>query len=189
MALEDVNEKRFSNEEALRVAQSGFAPGPSFEQFSTAVAKVTTGEEWGSLLNRCLAGEALRVYIAVGKRVGEVACAAPAQENETVIINQLRALVFDSEFSGRLKPESEGGMWWIKEEDLPLERLPAGDENRVFEIGTALCRAMLKAKNIDEARSTKEKDPPYSLRDISVMVVRDSLEKQWHVSLEKRATP
>jgi len=161
MGLENVDEKRFSVEEAVALVGTGFGEVLPFIQ--TVVSAVTLGNSWGNVLRRYLIGESIRIRVGLGGDAG-VFCYPPGADiSDEQVRRQLESVAFDDE-QGRIVPTTE---------------IQGSPSNRVFEIGETVRKVVMKAKSIDVARANQLTDAAYSLREISAMAARESLEAQW----------
>ncbi len=161
MGLENVDEKRFSVEEAVALVETGFDEVLPFVQ--TVVSAVTAGNSWGNVLRRYLIGESIRIRVGLGGDAG-VFCYPPGADiSDEEVRRQLESFAFDDE-QARIVPTSE---------------LLGSPSNRVFEIGEAVRKVVIKAKSIDAERGNQLTDAVYSMREISAMATRESLEAQW----------
>jgi hypothetical protein len=178
MGLENVDEKRFSVEEAVAAAGTDFGKAPPLVQ--PIVSSVTAGNSWANVLRRYLIGESIRICVAIGGDAGVFWYPPGSDISDEVARRQLEDFAFDDE-QGRIVPKSEflGSTGSIAEDDVEIKTRKSGQANRVFEIGETVRKVVIKAKSIDAARGNPSMDAAYSLREITAMAVRERLEEQW----------
>lgn len=178
MGLENVDEKRFSVEEAVAAAGTDFGKAPTLLQ--PVVSSVTAGNSWANVLRRYLIGEPIRICLTVGADAGVFWYPPGSDISDEVVRRQLEDFRFDDD-QGRIvsKSESLGSPESIAEDDVEIKARKSGQATRVFEIGETVRKVVMKAKSIDAARGNPSMDPAYSLREISAMAVRERLEEQW----------
>jgi hypothetical protein len=104
MGLENVDEKRFSVEEAVAVAGTGF--GKASPLLQPVVSSVTAGNGWANVLRRYLNGESIRISVAVGGDAGVFLYPPGSDISDEVVRRQLEDFTFDDD-QGRIVPKSE----------------------------------------------------------------------------------
>jgi hypothetical protein len=178
MALENVDEKRFSVEEAFAAAGIDLGKAPTLLQ--PVVSSVTGGNSWANVLRRYLIGESIRICVAVGSDAGVFWYPPGSDISDESIRRQLENFAFDDE-QGRIVPKSEflGSPEPVAEDEVEIKTGKSGQANRVFEIGETVRKVVMKAKSIDAVRGNPPIDRKYSLREISAMAVRERLEEQF----------
>jgi hypothetical protein len=177
MGLENVDEKRFSLEEAVSASGTDFGKAPRLVQ--PIVFSVTAGKSWANVLRRYLVGESIRICVAVGGDAGVFWYPPGSDISDEVVRRQLEDFAFDNE-QGRIVPKSEfSGSPESVADDVEIKTRDSGQANRVFEIGETVRTVVMKAKSIDAARGNPSSDAAYSLREISAMALRARLEEKW----------
>jgi hypothetical protein len=179
MGLENVDEKRFSVEEAVAAAGTDFGKAPP-PLLQPVVSSVTAGNSWANVLRRYLIGESIRICIAVGGDAGVYWYPPGSDISDDVVRRQLEDFAFDDE-QGRIVPRSEflGSPKSVAEGDVEINTGKSGQAHRVFEIGETVRKVVMQAKSIDAVRGNPSVDAAYSLREISAMAVRERLEGQF----------
>jgi hypothetical protein len=178
MGLENVDEKRFSVEEAVAAAGTDFGKAPPALQ--PVVSSLTAGNSWANVLRRYLIGESIRICVAVGSDAGVFWYPPGSDISDEAVRRQLEDFAFDDE-QGRIVPKSEllGSPVSIAQDDVEITTGKSAQTNRVFEIGETVRKAVVKAKSIDADRGNPSMGAAYSLREISAMAVRERLEEQF----------
>lgn len=178
MGLENVDEKRFSVEEAAAAAGTDFGKAPPLLQ--PVVSSVTAGNSWANVLRRYLIGESIRICVAVGGDAGVYWYPPGSDISDDVVRRQLEDFAFDDE-QGKIVPRSEflGSPKSMAEVDVEINTGKSGQAHRVFEIGETVRKVVMKAKSIDAFRGNPSMDAAYSLREISAMAVRERLGDQF----------
>jgi hypothetical protein len=169
MGLENVDEKRFTAEEALAAVETGFAKAPP--RLQPVVSAVTAGNCWANVLRRYLIGESVRICVTVGSDAGVFWYPPGSDISDEVVRRQLEDFTFDGD-QRRIVPKSA-------EDGVETKIQKSDHTNPVFEIGETVRKAILKAQAIDAARANPSMDAVYSLREISAMAVGERLEQQW----------
>jgi hypothetical protein len=116
---------------------------------SDLVKQVISGEQWAprwaEVLQRCVVKEnGMRIYIAVGAGTGAFLYAPSASISNEAARGQLEAFAYDDQL-GRLVPESEVRGSEAKKnglDDVETKTRQEGQEQRVFEIGADLAKAV-----------------------------------------------
>jgi hypothetical protein len=177
MGLENVDEKRFSVEEALAAVATGFARAPPLLQ--PVVSALTAGNCWANVLRRYLIGESVRICLGLGSDAGVFWYPPGSDISDEVVRRQLEDFTFDDD-QRRIVPKSAfSGSRESIAEDVEITTQKPDHTNPVFEIGETVRKAILKAKAIDAARGNPSLDAVYSLREISAMAVGERLEERW----------
>ena len=62
MSLDDVDERRFNNDEAALAAGTGVSKSPQMPEFQQVVSEVIFAYGWPNILRGCLRGEVVLVF-------------------------------------------------------------------------------------------------------------------------------
>jgi len=95
MGLENVDEKRFSAEEAVAAAGTGLNTAPPLLQ--GIVSSVTAGNSWANVLRRYLIGESIRISVAVGGNAGVFLYPPGSDISDEGLRSQLEDFALDDE--------------------------------------------------------------------------------------------
>ncbi len=156
MPLEDLDEKRFTNEEAFMTVGPGFIP-PRVPEFRQVLSGIVSGD-WP-----------------------EIPQALPARRGfltSTRLWKSSRRRLASWSSSLSCMPRLLEVPITVKDLEAAFANGKDG-EVYTFDVGPAVIRTIATLKKIDAEREKPLADALHSVRDVAEMAVRDSLEKQW----------